>query len=589
MTELLIVRRDLNFLLYEWLGMETLFERPAFADHSRGTIDAMLDLAEECAAAHFLPHYKQADQREPYLDDKGVHILPAIRDALARYAELGFFSAGFAPELEGMGLPYLVCSAAFAMFAAANISTVAYAMLTVANARLIVAFGTSAQIDAFARPQIAGRWFGTMCLSEPQAGSSLADIRTRAQPDGADALGFRYRLTGNKMWISGGDHDGAQNIVHLVLAKIPREDHSLPQGSEGISLFIVPKFLPDGRRNDVAVAGLNHKMGYRGTVNCALNFGEKDGAVGWLVGKAGDGLHQMFMMMNEARMGVGLGAAALGYRGYRHALQYARERQQGRPIGTRDGAPIAIIEHADVKRMLLAQKAYAEGALALSLYCARLCDEHDDAEAQALLGLLTPVVKTWSSEYGIAANDLAIQVHGGYGYTRDFDIEQLYRDNRLNPIHEGTTGIQAIDLLGRKILRSDGAGMAAAHERIGRTVAAAMSAPPLAVHARTLAEYWTRTRETIDALRAREGTSVFDNATYFHRAFAHVIVAWLWLDQGVIAENACAPTGHDPAFYAGKLRACRFFFECELPHADAWLVLVGSGNDVASGAAEESF
>src|SRR6202011_4385915 len=225
--------------------------------------------------------------------------------------------------------------------------------------------------------------------------------------------------------ISGGDHDAAENIVHLVLAKIPREDHSLPQGSKGISLFIVPKFLHDGRRNDVVAAGLNHKMGYRGTVNCALNFGEQEGAVGWLVGKEGGGLHQMFVMMNEARMGVGLGAAALGYRGYRHALQYARERQQGRPIGTRDGAPIAIIGHADVKRMLLAQKAYVEGALALCLYCAKLIDERDDAEAQALIGLLTPVAKTWPSEYGIAANDLAIQVHGGYGYTRDFDVEQL--------------------------------------------------------------------------------------------------------------------------------------------------------------------
>jgi hypothetical protein len=284
-----------------------------------------------------------------------------------------------------------------------------------------------------------------------------------------------------------------------------------------------------------------------------------------------------------------LGAAALGYRGYRHALQYARERQQGRPIGTRDGAPIAIIGHADVKRMLLAQKAYAEGALALCLYCAKLVDEHDDAEAQALIGLLTPVVKSWSSEYGIAANDLAIQVHGGYGYTRDFDVEQLYRDNRLNPIHEGTTGIQAIDLLGRKILRGDGVGLAVAQERIARTVAAAMGVSPLAVHARALAAYWKKIRETIGALREREGTRVFDNATYFFWAFSHVIVAWLWLDQGLIAEKSCPSTATDSTFYAGKLRACRFFFECELPHADAWLALVGSGNDVASGAPQEIF
>jgi alkylation response protein AidB-like acyl-CoA dehydrogenase len=589
MTDPLIARRDLDFLLCEWLGIQTLFERPAFADHSRETVAAMLDVAQQCAMAHFLPHYKQADQREPYVDGSGVHTLPAIREALARYAELGFFSAGFAPELGGMNLPYLACAAAFAIFAAANISTVAYAMLTVANARLIATFGTSAQIDAFARPQIAGRWFGTMCLSEPQAGSSLADIRTRAQLDGADALGFRYRLTGNKMWISGGDHDAAENIVHLVLAKIPRQDHSLPRGAKGISLFIVPKLLPDGGRNDIATAGLNHKMGYRGTANCLLNFGEKEGAVGWLVGKAGDGLHQMFMMMNEARTGVGLGAAALGYRGYRHALQYARERQQGRPIGTPNGPSVAIIEHADVKRMLLAQKAYAEGALALCLYCAKLIDEHDDAEAQALIGLLTPVVKTWPSEYGIAANDLAIQVHGGYGYTRDFDVEQLYRDNRLNPIHEGTTGIQAIDLLGRKILRSDGAGLAVAQKRIDRTVAAAMSVPPLAVHARALAACWTKVRETVDALRAREGASIFDNATYFQRAFSHVIVAWLWLDQSLIAERARTLTAHDSSFYAGKLRACRFFFECELPKTDAWLSLVASGNDVASGASLDVF
>jgi alkylation response protein AidB-like acyl-CoA dehydrogenase len=589
MTEPLIVRRDLDFLLYEWLGIETLFKRPAFADHSRETVDAMLNLAEEFAIANFLPHYKQADQREPYMDDDGVHILPAIRDALARYAEIGFFSAGFAAEAGGMGLPYLACSAAFAIFAAANISTVAYAMLTVANARLITSFGTTAQIDAFARPQIAGRWFGTMCLSEPQAGSSLADIRTRAEADGVDGLGFRYRLTGHKMWISGGDHDASENIVHLVLAKIPRDDHALPEGTKDISLFIVPKFLPDASRNDIAVAGLNHKMGYRGTANCLLNFGEKDGAMGWLVGKAGDGLHQMFMMMNEARIGVGLGAAALGYRGYRHALQYARERQQGRPIGTRDGGPVAIIEHADVKRMLLAQKSYAEGALALCLYCAKLVDEDDDSEARALIGLLTPVVKSWSSEYGIAANDLAIQVHGGYGYTRDFDVEQLYRDNRLNPIHEGTTGIQAIDLLGRKILRGDGVGLTVAHKRIGRTAAAAMDVPPLAVHARMLIAYWTKIRETIGAIRKSERTRVFDNATYLHRALSHVIVAWLWLDQALTAERAHVPSAQDSEFYAGKLRACRFFFECELPHADAWLALVASGNDVASGAPQEIF
>ena len=427
----LLDRRDLDFLLHDWL------EAGKLAD--RATVDAILDVSEKLAADAFLTHYKRSDVEEPWLDEAGnVHICPAIGDALAHYAELGLFSAGFPEAQGGLGLPYLVCAASFAFFAAANVATAAYPMLTVANARLIATFGTAAQFEAFARPEIEGRWFGTMCLSEPQAGSSLADIRTRALPDGSDALGDRYRLTGNKMWISGGDQDVSDGIVHLVLAKVRSEDGTLPEGTTGISLFIVPKILPGGARNDVTVAGLNHKMGYRGTANCLLNFGEQGGATGWIVGEPGHGLRQMFQMMNEARIGVGIGAAALGYRGYLLSAQYARERLQGRPAGERAGGPVAIIEHPDVRRMLLQQKAYVEGALALCLYCARLVDtaEHS-AEDAALLGLLTPVAKTWPSEYGLAANDIAIQIHGGSGYTRDFDVEQLWRDNRLNPIHEG--------------------------------------------------------------------------------------------------------------------------------------------------------
>src|SRR5277367_6074097 len=288
---------------------------------------------------------------------------------------------------------------------------------------------------------------------------------TRAVQDGDDVLGPRYRLTGNKMWISSGDHDITDNIIHLVLAKIPGDDGKLPPGTGGITLFIVPKLLPDGTRNDVRVAGLNHKMGYRGIPNCLLNFGEAGGAVGWRLGAAGQGLAIMFHMMNEARIFVGLGAAALAARGYRQSLDYARERLQGRPASAKDPAQPQrpIIEHADVKRMLLAQKAFSEGALSLILYCAMLMDrskiQKDEAERASLesyIGLLTPVAKSWPAEFGLAANDFAIQIHGGYGYTRDFDVEQVYRDNRLNPIHEGTHGIQAIDLLGRKILRDNG-------------------------------------------------------------------------------------------------------------------------------------
>lgn len=582
MSHPLIVRRDLDFMLHDWLRMETLFDAPAFADHSRESIDAVLDLSEALAADLFLPHYKAADAAEPRLEDGQVVTLPAIKTALDQYAELGLFAAGFGEDLGGMGLPYLACSASFAFFAAANIASSAYPMLTTANARLIAAFGSAAQIETFALPQIAGRWFGTMCLSEPQAGSNLADVRTKAVADGDDDLGARYRLSGNKMWISGGDQDISENIVHLVLAKIPLDDGALPEGTKGLSLFIVPKILPDGRRNDLSVAGLNHKMGYRGTANCLLNFGEGEGAIGWRIGEPGRGLQQMFLMMNEARIGVGLGAAALGYRGYRHALAYAQERLQGQRPG--HAGSVAIIEHPDVRHMLLAQKTYAEGALALCLYCAKLVDQPDDPDAAALLGLLTPIAKTWPSEYGLAANDLAIQVHGGYGYTRDFDVEQLYRDNRLNPIHEGTTGIQGLDLLGRKILRADGVGLAVLEGRLLDTCDRARGTADLAEAAAALSAAWADVKQTIETVQALPEASQMDNATAFLRAFGHMVSAWLWLDQAQAASLA----GSDP-FHAGKVIACRYFFEFELPRIGHWLTTAASTSGLTGVISNDSF
>jgi len=625
--------RALEFLLYDWLNAEALTRQPAYAEHSRETFDAMLDLARRMAADRFATHYKKADRVEPYIEDGQVHVLPEVAEAVRAYAEAGLSAAAFAPEHGGIGLPHLLEAAAMAHFMAANVATAAYPMLTAGNARLLVRFGTPAQIETFALPEITGRWTGTMCLSEPQAGSSLGDIATRAVLDtDDDPLGPRYRLSGNKMWISGGDHDITPNIVHLVLAKVPGPDGSLPQGTAGISLFIVPKVLQDGARNDIAVPGLNHKMGYRGTSNCLLNFGELGGAIGWRVGAAGQGLAIMFHMMNEARIFIGLGAAALACRGYRQSLDYARERRQGRAPGGKNAAAQApIIEHADVRRMLLAQKAFADGALALVLYSARLIDQErlGDADAAALLGLLTPVAKSWPSEFGLAANDLAIQIHGGYGYTRDFDVEQIYRDNRLNPIHEGTHGIQAADLLGRKILRDKGAALDLLGLRIAATIdrTASASPPPnpppsrgraseasnhippprwgrlgggdgtdlsgtgsnpdFAVIAAQLAEAWSNLRRVVDALIASsEPARTLDNASLFLSAFGHVVVAWLWLDQALALRNA---DRHAPAFAEGKLRACQYFFEVELPKADAWLAPVAAFSAIASTMPEDAF
>jgi butyryl-CoA dehydrogenase len=586
--------RNIAFWLYDWLGADALTGHPVYADHSRETFDAILELAEKLATDRFATHYKKSDRVEPTLENGVVHVLPEIREAIEAYAEAGLFAASFAPEHGGLGLPHVVDAAAMAHFMAANVATAAFPMLTAGNARVLTKFGSKAQIETFALPEIQGRILGTMCLSEPQAGSSLADITTRAVPDGQDELGPRYRLTGNKMWISGGDHDVTPNIVHLVLAKIPGEDGKLPPGTAGITLFIVPKLLPDGTRNDVTVAGLNHKMGYRGISNCLLNFGEREGAVGWRLGEAGHGLAIMFHMMNEARIFVGLGAAGLAARGYRHSLDYARERLQGRPAAIKDPTQPQrpIIQHADVKRMLLAQKSFAEGALSLILYCAHLIDrgkvagdETERLRLSNLLGLLTPVAKSWPSEFGLAANDLAIQIHGGYGYTRDFDVEQVYRDNRLNPIHEGTHGIQAIDLLGRKIIRDKGVSLAALGQEIARTVADAAATPALAGQAARLNEVWQKVDGTVAVLRAAHADALA-NASPFLSAFGHLVVGWLWLDQAVTIFN---DADCDRAFREGKLRACRYFIEAELPKAIPQLELVASLNDAAAAMPEDSF
>jgi alkylation response protein AidB-like acyl-CoA dehydrogenase len=473
--------------------------------------------------------------------------------------------------------------------------------LTIGNANTLLKHGTPAQVDAFVKPQFAGRYFGTMCLSEPQAGSSLSDVATRAEFESESPLGMQYRLTGNKMWISGGEHELSDNIVHLVLAKVPDENGKLIPGVKGISLFAVPKFLVDerghiGEHNDVVLAGLNHKMGYRGTTNCLLNFGEgtkhkpqgKAGAIGYLVGEKHRGLACMFHMMNEARISVGLGATMLGYTGYLHALEYARTRLQGRTAtaaGKEAAAPQQrIIEHADVRRMLLAQKAYVEGALALNLYCSQLVDVQHNTEdaaerdhASLLLEILTPIAKSWPSQWCLEANNLAIQVHGGYGYTRDYNVEQFYRDNRLNPIHEGTHGVQGLDLLGRKVVMQQGAALKALGAVIQRTAKAAAAVPTLAGFAKELGESLQNVSVVTQRLWADgDPQRTLANSSVYLEAFGHTVLAWIWLEQALVAQ-AAEPND----FYRGKLQACRYFFDWELPKIGPMLDLLASMDTTA--------
>ena len=580
MPSLLLSRRDLEFLLYEWLDVELLTKRERFAEHSRDTFDAVLDLAEQVATEQFAPHNKKNDAVEPSVVDGRVVLIPEVAAALAVFAQTGLVASSMDSSVGGMQLPGVVSGACFAYFQAANVGSSSYPFLTIGNANLLLEHGTPEQVQTYVLPMVEGRFSGTMCLSEPQAGSSLADVTTRAEPQ-ADGS---YRLFGNKMWISAGEHELTENIIHLVLAKIPGS----PPGVKGISLFVVPKFLVDGwrgERNDVVLAGLNHKMGYRGTTNTLLNFGEgvhtpggAPGAVGFLVGEEHRGLSYMFHMMNEARVGVGSGAMALGYTGYLKSVRYAKERAQGRPLGAKDPAApqVPIIEHADVRRMLLAQKSYVEGALALVLYCGRLLDEERTAaseqereHAHLLLDTLTPIAKSWPSQWCLEANSLAIQVHGGYGYTREYDVEQHYRDNRLNPIHEGTHGIQALDLLGRKVVLHGGAGLALLASTIGETAARASG---------SLAAYGEQLQAAVDRVVATTarlwGTGdpavALANASAYLEAVGHVVVAWLWLEQALAAE------GRTGDFYDGKRAAAQYFFRYELPRTGPQLDLLDS-------------
>jgi butyryl-CoA dehydrogenase len=583
MSSLILSRADLEFLLYEWLDVESLTARERYAQHSRATFGAVLELSERLATDHFAPHNRIGDAHEPVFDGKDVQLVPEVKAALDVFARTGLIGASMDTAVGGMQLPHSVSAACFAWFQAANISTAAYPFLTIANANLLLAHGTREQINKYVRPMVEGRFFGTMCLSEPQAGSSLADIATQAerQADGT------YRLTGQKMWISGGDHNLSDNIIHLVLAKI----RGGPSGVSGISLFIVPRFLVDddggtGERNDVVLAGVNHKMGYRGTVNTVLNFGEgvhrpkgRPGAVGYLVGEPHRGLSYMFHMMNEARVGVGVGATALGYTAYLKSLQFARDRVQGRLATLKDPSTpqVPIISHADVRRMMLAQKSYVEGAMALVLYCSRLVDEErtaetpdDRARAHLLLETLTPIAKSWPSQWCLVANDLAIQVHGGYGYTREFDVEQHYRDNRLNPIHEGTHGIQALDLLGRKVVRHDGAGLAVLASAVAATVARARAIGGEA--AELAAPVEAAAQRAVDVTSSIWGSgeveAVMAHATTYLEALGHVVIAWIWLEQ------LLATAGRTGPFYEGKRQAARYFVRVELPRTGPQLDLI---------------
>ena len=595
-----ISRRDLNFLLYEMLDVEKLCEREYFSEHGRDVFGPMLDTAENIARDHFQPCAETGDKHMAEVVDGKVRMVPEARVAMENLCDAGFIAASLNSEYGGLQLPVTVSNACMAIFQSANIGLCGLPLLTIGVANLVNSFGDADQKARYLPSLLSGSSYGTMCLSEPHAGSSLTDIRTKAELQN----GGTYKISGNKMWITGGEHELSDNIIHMVLAKIPGG----PPGVKGISLFIVPRYRVNedgsiGEENDVALAGLNHKMGQRISPNCLLNFGENNNCVGYLVGESHHGLQYMFQMMNEARIAVGLAAVSAGYAGYLYSLEYARERTQGRlPDNKNPSAKMApIIQHADVKRMLLAQKAYVEGGLALCLLASSLVDEertHPDEverkDAGLLLDVLIPVVKSWPSEWCLEANKHAIQILGGYGYTQDYPVERLYRDNRLNMIHEGTNGIHGIDLLGRKVLMQNGAGFQLLMAEIQKMIDLAVKQEALSEFVTSLSqarETVITTTETLTRAAAKgEVLQFMANSAVYLDMFSHLVIAWIWLKQASVAQVGIADAHDaDKQFYRGKMQACQYYYRWELPRVATQAKLLSSLDTTCLDMPEDAF
>lgn len=564
-------RPVLNFLLYEVFHVEQLCQEEPFQLHDRDTFDLTLDTADQIAGQVLTPHFRDIEAKEPELADGKVEVPPGVGEYIRAFAESGLQAATFPFAFEGQQLPRSIFAGVKYITMSANNSYVMYSDLSIGCANLILAFGTEQQQQRFIPNLLNGKWLGTMCLTEPQAGSALSDIRTTAylNPDGT------YRLRGQKIFISAGDHNISENIIHLVLARI----EGAPAGTKGISLFIVPKYQleSEGNLNDVQSMGIYHKMGQKATPAMHLAFGENDNCTAWLLGKPNKGLPQMFQMMNSSRLGVGLNGISIASAAYHTALQYAHERPQGRSL--KDGRPVHIIEHPDVRRMLLTQKVIVEGGLAFHLQCYYYLDllkasstDAEKARYRALLELLTPVAKTYGAEMGIVSVNLGMQVLGGYGYTEDFTLEQLARDVRISSIYEGTTGIQSLALLGREVVRNDGIALQYWREELTVDLKAAENsrvAADLAFRLEKALEVFNSTTGYLTGLAAKGQTEAFlANATLYMEYFGLLNVAWQWLKMATVAEQKLKGEAADQPLFNAIIHSARFFYRYELGKAN---------------------
>jgi len=566
--------RNLKFLLYEVFQVEELCRFPFFEEHNREIFDLTLETALKMGQDILRPSLREMDINAPVFEDGTTKVHPAVRAFMKESGEGGWIASLFTFDQGGQQIPQLISTAGQFIFAAANYSGSVYPHLTTGAANLILTFGADYLKEQYVPKMLTGEWQGTMALTEPQAGSSLSDLQTLAVPTDE---GY-YKIKGQKIFISAGDHDGVDNVVHLMLAKIK----GAPPGVKGISLFVVPKKRLEGQNlvgNDLLLAGVYHKLGYRGAPITQLSMGENDDCRGYLVGEPHKGLSYMFQMMNEARINVGLGAAGIASAAYYASLEYSRERLQGRKISAKDPTTpqVPIIEHADIKRMLLFQRAVVEGSISILMQCSRYVDQIKVTEGEErekhdlLLELLTPVAKTYPSEMGLLSVSQGLQCLGGYGYCDEFLLELFYRDARIHPIHEGTTGIQGMDLLGRKVIMKGGKAFSLFIGEVEKTIQSAEAHSSLTVYAQRL-------KDALESLKAITGTlaglalegktEIFlADATLYLEMFGIIAIAWQWLLQAVAAQKALDTDLSDleRQFYLGKFHTFRFFFHYELP------------------------
>ncbi len=568
----------LKFLLFHVHDLKGVLQQERFADYDEESIKMMLDSIKDFADKEMYPYFREMDENPAHFKDGEIMVHPQVTRYMKAGGEMGFLSGPFSYEDGGMQMPSMVVHASAFIQEAANNHLPGYIGLTVGAAELIVHFGSQFLKDTYVPKMISGEWGGTMCLTEPQAGSSLSDIVTTAVPNGDS-----YKINGQKIFISGGDYKGAQNIVHLVLARIK----GAPAGTKGISLFVVPKNRPTAsgalEPNDVTTVADFQKMGQKGYCTTHLFFGDKEDCTGWLVGEPHKGLKYMFMMMNGARIAVGRGAAAIATGAYHASLNYAMERPQGRELqrtGKKDASQeqTLIINHPDVRRMLLLQKVITEGALSLVFLTSRyqdlsesLADKDDRAKYKLLLEILTPVVKTYPSEMGIVAVNNGVQVLGGYGFCSDYILQQYLRDIRISAIYEGTTGIQSQDLLGRKITMENGKALQLLSEEIKESIKESMSHDTLKPLAENLGGKLELTQKVLQSLMgfALQGDyqRFLADATPFMEFFSTIVMAWQWLDIGRAAQEALlsGTTDYSREFYENKIHAMQFYFKYELP------------------------